>query len=148
MKGYYLMKSNILIIAGTGSIITAVFQTVISFSPSMSLYFGAPKDLVEYNLLLIISGLLFSIVFLVFGLYGYSGGGLIMKLPFLRAGLFVIGIIYSLRGIILFKQLSVVLKIFPSEEIIAPQLFLTSFVSLLIGILYLSGSIKYREKLK
>lgn len=142
------MKSNILNIAGTGSIITAAFQIIISFSPSMSLYFGVPEDLAENNQLLIISGLLFSIVFIIFGLYGYSGGGVIKKLPFLRTGLFGIGIIYSLRGIILFKQLSVILKIFPSQEIIPPQLLFTSFISLLIGALYLTGTIKYWEKLK
>lgn len=76
------MKSNILNIAGTGSIITAAFQIVISFSPSMSLYFGAPEDLAENNQLLIISGLLFSIVFIIFGLYGYSGGGVIKNYHF------------------------------------------------------------------
>jgi hypothetical protein len=141
-------KSNLLRSAGFISLILALFQVVISFSPAWSLYFGAPPELTENPPLLIISGLIVSIIFIIFGLYGLSGSGDVKPLPFLRSGLIIVGSIYLLRGMLIVLQVLIILDLVHIDEEITPQLVLSSLVSLLIGIIYVTGTIKNWQGLK
>lgn len=143
IKTPYLLRA-----AGFISFLLALFQAVISFSPSWSLYFGAPPELTDNPLMLIISGMIVSVVFIIFGLYGLSGSGDIRPLPFLRPILIIIGGIYTLRGMLIILQLLIILNIINLDEDVTPQLIISSIVSLLIGIIYLAGTIKNQQRLK
>lgn len=135
-------------IAGIISFIIALFQAVISFSPSWSLFFGAPTYIASNPMILLISGLITTVIFVLFGIYGISGSGIIRPLPMLRWSLLVIGGIYSLRGLLLILQLLIYFGIVNSDKIITPQLLLSSVISLIIGCLYLIGTIDRWEDLK
>jgi hypothetical protein len=68
------------------------------------------------------------------GAYALSGAGLIRPLPWLRAGIVVIGVIYVLRGLMLPSEITQVVQ--GSR----PFRFLVfSSGSLAIGLLYLFG---------
>jgi hypothetical protein len=130
------------------SFAVAIFQAGISFSPSLSQYFGAPEQLVANRLLLILAGLFMAVVFVIFGLYALSGAGSIRRLPLLRGGLLVIGGIYSLRGLILIPQWLIFMRIFSSYEIIGIQSLVSSLVALFIGLVYLFGTLNFRHSIK
>lgn len=135
-------KSNLLRSAGIISLLLALFQAVISFSPAWSLYFGAPPELTENPTLLIVFSLIVSIIFIIFGLYAFSGAGDIHPLPFLRSGLVIIGSIYTLRGMLVILQILILFNVMQVDEEVTPQLILSSISSLLIGIIYLTGTFK------
>lgn len=66
--------------------------------------FGIDKQMATlaqtHNLLPYVATLVVAAVFFVFGLYGLSGAGKYKRLPFLKVGIFSIGGIYLLRGLL------------------------------------------------
>ena len=128
-------------LAGGFSFAVAIFQAVISFVPSWSLYFGAPEELVSNTTMLIIAGLVVAIVFVIFGLYALAGAGDILALPLLRIGLLGIGGVYTIRGLLLIPQLLTMAGILQFDESYSSQMLASSLISLIIGIVYLLGSI-------
>lgn len=128
---------NILILAGVLSFAVAIFQVYLGFSPSASEYWGGPTD----QPVLLILALVVALVFAMWGLYGLAGAGVIRRLPLLRLGLIVIGAIYLLRGIPLIPMLLIMSGIIRDPQIITGQAVIASFVSLLIGLAYLIGTI-------
>jgi hypothetical protein len=129
--------------AGMASFAIALFQAVIFFSISWSRYFGAPEVLLFDPMVLILVGFVIVVIFIIFGSYALSATGRIRRLPFLRSGLLIIGSIYTLRGLIfipVFLGNAGILQTsttFPAKDIIS------SAISLIIGILYLTGTIGY-----
>lgn len=69
-------------------------------------------------------------LFVLFGLYGFSGAGHIPPLPWLGYGLVGIGGLYTLRGLGVVIQ--AVKKAPPKDQVF-------SLVALVIGVLYLGG---------
>ncbi len=132
---------QIFVLAGGLSFGVALFQAAIGFSPSLSLYFGAPRALVENIHILIIVSLTISAVIVLFGLYALSGAGCIRPLPWLKYILIGISGIYILRGLLLIPELFVLLKIFDISIPVAPRFVWFSLGSLLIGVMYLRGTI-------
>jgi hypothetical protein len=82
-----------------------------------------------------------TVVFIVFGLYALAGAGVIGRLPFLRAGLVMIGSVYTLRGLeIVFDVMRLIRNAgYPARQT------LFSSVSLAIGLLYLAGTASRRR---
>jgi hypothetical protein len=132
---------RLLMIAGSLSLAVAVFQAAIVFSVPVSRYFGAPEELLANPLMLIVAGLFMAVVFGLCGLYAFSGAGSLRRLPLLRLGLIVIGIVYTWRGIVVFPLLLVLLGYIQTPAPLLPQALASSAVSLVIGILYLAGAI-------
>ena len=128
-------------LAGTLSFAVAIFQAAISFSPSVSRYFGAPEELLTNRLWLIVAGIIIALVFALFGLYAFSGAGSIRQLPLLRLGLIGIGALYTLRGIFLIPEILVALGYLQSPQPVPPQELVSSLVSLSVGVCYLAGTI-------
>lgn len=85
--------------------------------------------------------ILVTVVFLIFGLYGFSADGKFRKLPLLKFGIFGIAGIYIFRGI---GEL-----IFDISQQEAPPMTETiySLIALGIGLLFLFGGLK-KWKLK
>jgi hypothetical protein len=131
-------KNILLIFAGILSFCAAIFQAVIAFVPEWSAAFGADA-LASNPPLLLTLGLLVTFVIVIFGLYGLSGGGVIRRLPMLRLGLLVIGLLYSTVGILFITQVLVVLGILPSTQAVPIHLLLISFGAFVAALAYLIG---------
>ena len=143
-----MKKTRLLRLAGLLSLLIALFQGVISFSPSWSLFFGAPLELVSNIPGLIITGLTMTAIFVVFGLYGFSGAGDLPPLPLLRVVLLIIGSVYTIRGLLLILQILTAIGIVQMPNENSLQLITSSAVSLIIGVIYLLGTLNNREILK
>jgi hypothetical protein len=131
--------SPILIFAGILSFCAAVFQVIIGFIPEWSAAFGASDALVSNPPLLLTLSLLVGLLLVVFGLYGLSGAGLIRRLPLLRLGLMVIGLLYLMVGINFIFQVLAMLGILPAAGPIPVVQMLISFAALVAGLAYLLG---------
>jgi len=79
-----------------------------------------------------------TLMFAAWAAYAFSGAGLLRPLPLLRPVLLLIGVIYTLRGVILAPQLVWFLAGSPP---IAGRHLVFSAISLVIGLLYLAGSL-------
>jgi len=130
-----------LALAGIICFVLAVFQVMIGFSPSLSLYFGAPEALVKNIFALIVVSLLVAGVLVVFGLYALSGAGFIRKLPLLKQGLVAISCVFIIRGLLLLPELLVVVGVFDVAIPVAPRFVIFSIGSLLIGIIFTAGTL-------
>lgn len=130
-----------LVLAGIICFVLALFQIMIGFSPSLSLYFGAPQALVKNIYALIAASLLVAGVLVVFGLYALSGAGFIRKLPLLKQALAAISCIYTIRGLLLVPELFVLFGGINVSIPVAPRFVIFSLGSLLIGMIFLTGII-------
>jgi hypothetical protein len=131
--------SSLLILAGVLSFCAAVFQAAIGFVPEWSAAFGAVEALVSNPPLLLTLSLLVALLLVIFGLYGLSGAGAIRRLPLLRPGLLVIGLLYGMVGINFIFQVLAMLGILPSAGPIPVLIVLVSFGALVAGLAYLIG---------
>lgn len=132
---------RLLMIAGCLSLAVAVFQAAIVFSVPLCRYFGVPEELAANPFMLIVAGFVMAAIFGLCGLYAFSGAGRIRRLPLLRLGLIVIGLVYTWRGIVVFPLLLVLLGYIQAPVQLLPQALASSAVSLVIGVLYLAGAI-------
>ncbi len=147
-------NSFLLILAGILSFCAAVFQAVIAFVPEWSGAFGAGDALVSNPPLLLILGIFVALVIVLFGFYGLSGAGIIRRLPLLRLGLLVIGLLYSTVGVYFVPQVLALLGILPSAQPVPIYQLPVSFGALVAALAYLIGlavnwkqlSIKTTEK--
>ena len=76
-----------------------------------------------------------ALVFGIWALYAFSGAGLVRPLPWLRAILVAIGVIYLLRGLAILPELGMV-----RSEGYPAQYVVFSSISLVAGSLYLVGA--------
>lgn len=98
------MNWNYLLIAGAFSILASILHLGIIFGgPAWYRLFGAGErmaQLAEINPLkpaIITAGI--ALVLAIWGLYAFSGAGVIAKLPLLKPGLILITAVYLIRGI-------------------------------------------------
>jgi hypothetical protein len=77
-----------------------------------------------------------TVVFVVFALYAWSGAGSMRRLPLLGLGLWAIGVIYTLRGLILILDIQRWMRGLHYP----PRQTVFSLVALVIGVLYLVGA--------
>ena len=131
----------LLILAGICAFATAVFQIVVGFVPELSVYFGAPPDLLANPNLLIVASLGMGAVFALAGLYGLSGADLFPRLPLMRLALIVITVAALYRGIPFFFQLPILLKIVKPEVPLPLQAWVSALFALVVALLYLFGLI-------
>ena len=94
-----------LIVGGSASFaLAALHVLIIAIGPPAYLYFGR-ADLAEMArgrpLYPTLATLVITITLIVWGLYAYSGAGLVRPLPLLRTGLVTITCVYTLRGLVL-----------------------------------------------
>lgn len=134
-------SKQLLTLAGGMSFAAALFQAILSFSPSLSAFFTAPPELVANPPLLLASGLAVAVILAVFGLYGLAGAGRIRSLPLTRVALLAIGAGYTLYGLGFVFALPFVLGIVPAPQSVPLQVLLVLFIALVTGLLYLSGTI-------
>lgn len=100
-----LTGRRLLVAGGSASLaLAAIHVLIIAIGSRAYLYFGR-ADLAEAaangSLYPPLATLVITITLAVWGLYAYSGAGLMRRLPLLRTGLFTIAGIYTLRGLVL-----------------------------------------------
>ncbi len=138
------MKNNYkqyLMAAGTLCFLAALFQAVIGFFPSVSLYFGAPEELVESPPVLICASLLVSVLLVGSGLYALSGAGRIQSLPWLRQTLLIISGVFILRGVAFVPEILVLMGLQNAAIPVPPRFAVLSAISLLMGLIFITGTI-------
>ena len=135
-------RERILLLAGWLSVAIAALHIVIPFlgAPAFR-YFGAGEEMARQaeagSLRPAAMTLGLAVVFTIFGLYAFAGARRLRRPPLLRTGLAVIATLYTLRGLELLPEL---VQYARGSETLAPRHLAFSFVSLVIGILYLLGS--------
>jgi hypothetical protein len=134
------MARILLKLAGACTLILAVFQAVISFSPSWSLYFGAPKELAAKSELLLGTGLGVAVVLVACGVYALAGAGVLRSLPLQKWVLFGAGSIFVLRGLMVVPVLLITWGLVHSADGVPPTGLASSLTSLIVGLLYLGGA--------
>lgn len=103
-------------------------------------YFGAPElgeQAARGSLVPALVTLGLAFVFGLFGVYALSGARRFRPLPFLAVVLVAIGVLFTLRGLLLPLEVNVLLR---GAAPFPPRYALFSAVSLAIGLLYLSGT--------
>jgi hypothetical protein len=75
------MARTLLKLAGACTLLLAVFQAAVSFSPSWSLYSGAAKELADRPELLLAAGVGVAGLLVGYGLTALSGAGVVRSLP-------------------------------------------------------------------
>jgi hypothetical protein len=86
-----------------------------------------------------------AVLFALWALYAFSGAGVVRRLPLLKTGLVTIGVIYSLRGLLLGPQAVAVFS--GHAPFIAPRQLVFSAVSLATGLCYLLGAARAWRRL-
>ena len=143
-----------LLFAGVSNLVVGVLHIAIMFMgvPAFQ-YLGAPDSLVSLVRHHRLLHLLFFMIplaslFIVAGLYALSGVGFVRRLPRCHAVLFVIGVMYTLRGavVVLWPFPSVVTGIIDRYPLLLGmgravefQDWVFSFLWLLVGVCYLIG---------
>ena len=138
-----LQGKHWLILGGSISTAIALLHIAIIFGGAPAYrYFGAGEEMAQMassgSVLPALITLFIAVILVLWGLYAFSGAGLIRYLPLLRIGLVVIASIYTLRGIGVIPQVAWMIK---SPKSVAPQDIVFSLVSLLAGIVYFVGTI-------
>jgi hypothetical protein len=138
-----MKRSNYsLIIAGHLTLGAALLHGVsLFFLPDSIAFFNGPRWLYELTWAGLVGVCLGIMAFLgILSLYAYSGAGWIRPLPWLRTGLLAIGLLFLLRGLLLAPQLFLWFRIPESARGIHLRFMSFSAVSLLLGVLYLKGT--------
>ena len=136
-----MQKTNkLLVFAGALSVIAALLHIgVIMGGPDWYRFFGAGEELASlaergswYPAMLTFG---IAVVLFVWGLYAFSGAGLLhRRFPFLKTGLVVIATIYLIRGLVLFPA-----YLFKPELVDAFAIW-SSLICLVYGLAYAIGT--------
>lgn len=127
-----------LILAALISVGTAIaHMSCIFFGPECFSAQLAPPQIIESarngTWLAPIGTTFVSVIFLVVGLYALSGGGVIRKLPFLRLGIYTIGTLCIIRGVL---PLQLWIR---HPDKVNSVVFYTGVIWLVTGLLFLIG---------
>jgi hypothetical protein len=138
------------LLGGVFSIAIAILHIAIIFGGAPAYrYFGAGEEMAQMaasgSVLPALATLFIAVIFAVWGLYAFSGAGLIRRLPLLPIGLVVIAGIYTLRGIGVIPQIVWMVN---SPKSTPPQDMIFSLASLLVGVVYFVGIISTWKTLK
>ena len=135
------MKTSkaLLMLAAILSFDLSMFQAVLSLRPKWSAAFGAPSALLVDRALLLTAGLSAALVVALGGIYALSGAGVIIRLPFVRAGLLGIGCAYVFRSTFVIPQLLEGSHLLPAPSPMPLRLVSASFVTVMTGLCYLAG---------
>ncbi|MBB1425082.1 hypothetical protein H5181_01265 [Shewanella sp. SG44-2] len=99
-----MQRNSLLVIAGCLSLFAALLHISCIFGgPDWYLFFGAGEQMAQMaaagDIYPTIVTSVIAAVLCVWGLYAFSGAGLIVKLPFLKTCLVLITAVYLIRGV-------------------------------------------------
>ena len=131
-----------LIAAGSASAAIGVLHLVcIVIGGPAYRYFGAGERLAQRaeagSLQPAAMTLVFAVAFFVLAAYGFSGAGVMRRLPLLRTALVASAVVYLLRGLFVISEVVAL----TGGRAIPPRFVVFSLVSLAVGIFYALGTI-------
>ena len=133
--------------AGLNFLIAVLHLVVILVGAPAYLYFGA-ADLSRMaeagSPVPALLTLALTAAFIALALYGLSGAGVMRRLPLLTLGLALIGVVYTLRGLIVILDLARLMRgaDYPFRQTVF------STVALAVGLAYLLGTFRQRRYLR
>jgi hypothetical protein len=120
--------------------VAALHLRIVFLGPAGYRYFGAGEHLATMaqngSALPALVTIALAVCFALFGYCALSGAGVYPRLPLLRWILLGVGIVYTLRGLLILVELGRILSL-PGTEPARELVF--SAVALIIGLLYLVG---------
>lgn len=133
MKKY----QGILITGGVINCLIGLLHLIIPFiGPSAYIFFGAGDVMASIAetkpIVPAVTTMLLGLVFITFGLYAFSGAGIIKRLPVLHIGLAAIGGVFMARGLLIPLDVYFFLTDKPSIRYAG-----FSLIALIVGFLYL-----------
>ena len=136
-------------VAGGASAGVALLHVLILFvgAPAYR-YFGAGERMARlaergYPTPALITAVLI-VIFSVWAAYAFSGAGLLRPLPLLRPALIGIGVVYTLRGLLLGPQ---IVWFFSGPRVLPARQLAFSAAALLTGLAYLVGTQRAWDRL-
>jgi hypothetical protein len=135
--------STLIALAGAASgLVAALHAVIIAVGAPGYRYFGAGEEMATQAergspVPAIVTAAL-TAVFALWAAYGFSGAGLLRRLPLLRSGLVAIGAVYALRGLACLPQAWWLVA--GRTPPVLPRQLAFSIVSLGIGLAYLTGA--------
>jgi hypothetical protein len=142
---------SLLKVAGLLNFLIALFHIGVIFigAPAYR-YFGAGEQMASWaeagSPIPAIITFCLAVLFAGFGLYAFSGAKAFRKLPFLVPALIFIGVIYTVRGLIISP--SAIFGLSTDPALLAPKKIVFSLGALGIGLLYLSGTVMLWNRLR
>ncbi len=121
---------------GVSSTAVTAFHVVCGFDTDLALHWGAPP-MPEAQLRL--ASFAVAAVFAAWAAYAFSGAGLLRPLPLLRLGVWIIGGIYTLRGLALFVEIGAHVGTAQRVGLRPSHMLWASAVALAIGLVHLAG---------
>ena len=136
----------LLVVGGIVSGFISLLHVVLAMRPGLYRYIGPgagsglAEKAIQGSSWIVVAMVVLAAVFAVWALYGFSGAGLIGRLPLLRTGLIVIGAIYLLRALFIIPEIKMVLS-----EAYPVRFVIFSGIALLAGLLYVVGTLALRQ---
>jgi hypothetical protein len=116
----------------------AACQAVISVWPAAATYFGAPPELLNDRVRLLLVGEAAALIPVLFGVYALSGAGVIRRLPLVRTVLVGVGSLFLLRGLFIVFTFLAALGLLEGRVLLPAVASHVVFLS--AGIVYLGGA--------
>lgn len=144
-----MVKSqHYLIAGGVISALISILHMILAFKPELYSDISAGQESALAHMaeqgssFTTIATVALALIFAIWAIYAFAGAGLIRPLPLLHTALIAIGMIYILRALFLPTEINmVVTQGYPF------QFMVFSVISLMAGLLYLIGTLKYRASL-
>lgn len=142
-----MQQNKLLIMAGCLSIAAALAHIACIFGgPDWYRFFGAGEEMAQMaaagQLYPTILTLVIAAMLLVWGLYAFSGAGLIVELPWLKTALVLITAVYLIRGVV-----GLMLPFLSTASLVQQNsmaFWLTSsFICCIFGGCYLFGTLRF-----
>jgi hypothetical protein len=137
-----------LIAGGVISALLSILHVILAIKPELYRYIApgqgsALSQMAEQgSSIIIIATVALALIFAIWGIYAFSGAGLIRRLPLLCPALIAIGVIYILRALFLPSEIQLVMaQGYPFRFVVF------STISLVAGLLYLIGILKGRASI-
>ena len=134
---YYLIGGGVI------SALIAILHVILALEPSLYRYIRPDQESVlgqmaeQGSPATVMPTFFLAAVFAIWAIYAFSGAGLLGRLPALRSGLIVIGVIYILRALALIPEIKMVM-----DQGYPLQFVVFSTISLAAGLLYLIGILR------
>ena len=134
-----------LLVGGVISALISILHVILALRPALYRHISAGQESVLAQMAgqgsrpTTVATVALALIFAIWAAYAFSGAGLINPLPWLRAALIVIGVIYILRAFFIPTEFNMTLNQgYPFRFVVF------STISLVAGLLYLIGIFKQR----
>ena len=141
-----MVKPNYSLLAGGAiSALISILHVILALRPALYRHISAGQESALAQIAeqgstpTTIATVALALIFGIWALYAFSGTGLINPLPWLRAALIAIGVIYILRALFIPTELNMALN-----QGYRFRFVVFSTISLVAGLLYLIGIFKQR----